>query len=75
MHNRICVKLMKSEKAKKAKLAHHRLTRTEKNVRYCDSLSHRRMMHNRTCVKLMKSEKAKKRHQAAKRHKATHRRR
>lgn len=43
--------------------AHPRLTRTDKNQRYCDRLSHRRMMHNRTCVALMKKQKASEAHQ------------
>ena len=46
----------------KAKPAHHKLTREEKNLRYCDNLSHRKMMHNRTCVTLMKKQKAKEAH-------------
>ena len=55
MHNRTCVALMKKQKAGEA---HHLPTRADKNQRYCDSLSHKRMMHNRTCVALMKKQKA-----------------
>jgi hypothetical protein len=53
----------------KAKAAHrhvshapHRLTRKEKDLRYCHALSHRRMVHNHRCVTLVRHEKARKRH-------------
>jgi hypothetical protein len=46
----------------KAKPARHRLSRTEKDIRYCDGLSHRKAMHNRKCVALMKKQKASRAH-------------
>lgn len=50
-------------KSTQRRAASHRLTRTQKDLRYCHALSHRRMMHNRRCVTLVRHEKAKKPHQ------------
>jgi hypothetical protein len=42
----------------KARHTRHQLTRKEKDLRYCNALSHRRMIHNHRCVALMKKQKA-----------------
>jgi hypothetical protein len=59
---------------RRASHARHRLTRKQKDLRYCHALSHRRMMHNHRCVTLVRHEKAAKHRHGAHRHKATHHR-